>query len=133
MRKIFAILALAMVMAAPARADNYETVPSISGVYDTTTGVLYGITPTGVTNVTLLPVFNANGGVAIGTTATPPANGIVAGSITLGSTTLATTNVSLTNGAASATGTLTNAPTAGNATKWIPINDNGTTRYIPAW
>jgi hypothetical protein len=22
---------------------------------------------------------------------------------------------------------------AGNPTKWIPINDNGTTRYLPAW
>jgi hypothetical protein len=37
------------------------------------------------------------------------------------------------NGAASATGTLTNAPAAGNPTKWIPVNDNGTTRFIPAW
>jgi hypothetical protein len=26
-----------------------------------------------------------------------------------------------------------NAPAAGNPTKWIPIDDNGTTRYIPAW
>jgi hypothetical protein len=43
------------------------------------------------------------------------------------------TSVTLTNGAAAATGTLTNAPTAGNPTKWIPIVDNGTTRYIPAW
>lgn len=24
-------------------------------------------------------------------------------------------------------------PTAGNPSKWIPVNDNGTTRYIPAW
>jgi len=38
-----------------------------------------------------------------------------------------------TDGAAAALGTLTNAPAAGNPTKWIPINDNGTTRYIPAW
>lgn len=37
------------------------------------------------------------------------------------------------DGAAAATGTLTNAPAAGNPTKWIAINDNGTTRYIPAW
>ena len=34
---------------------------------------------------------------------------------------------------AAATGTLTNAPAAGNPTKWIAIDDNGTTRYIPAW
>jgi hypothetical protein len=57
----------------------------------------------------------------------------VAGGIKHGSTTLLQTSVGLTNGAASATATLTNAPTAGNPTKWIPITDNGTTRYIPAW
>jgi hypothetical protein len=55
------------------------------------------------------------------------------GGIKHGSTTLLQTSVGLTNGAAAATATLTNAPTAGNPTKWIPINDNGTTRYIPAW
>jgi hypothetical protein len=42
-------------------------------------------------------------------------------------------NATLTNGAASSTGTLTNAPAAGNPTKWIAINDNGTKRQIPAW
>lgn len=41
--------------------------------------------------------------------------------------------VSWTNNAAAAVGTLTNAPAAGNPTKWIAIDDNGTTRYIPAW
>lgn len=25
------------------------------------------------------------------------------------------------------------APAVGNPTKWIPFNDAGTTRYIPAW
>lgn len=39
----------------------------------------------------------------------------------------------LSNGAGAAAGTLTNAPSAGNPTKWIPINDNGTIRYCPAW
>lgn len=47
--------------------------------------------------------------------------------------TLLKTRAALTNGAAAAAGTLLNAPTAGDPTKWIPINDNGTTRYIPAW
>lgn len=41
--------------------------------------------------------------------------------------------IATTNGAAASTGTLTNAPTSGNPTKWIKINDQGTTRYIPAW
>lgn len=43
------------------------------------------------------------------------------------------TNTTLTNNAAAQAGTLLNAPTAGNPTKWIGIDDNGTTRYIPAW
>lgn len=53
--------------------------------------------------------------------------------LTINSPTLMTTTVALTNGAASSTGSLTNAPAVGNPTKWIPINDNGTTRYLPAW
>lgn len=43
------------------------------------------------------------------------------------------TKTSLTNSAAAATATLTNAPVAGNPTKWIGIDDNGVTRQIPAW
>jgi len=41
--------------------------------------------------------------------------------------------IALNNGAAASVGTLTNAPAAGNPTKWIPIDDHGTTRFIPAW
>lgn len=37
------------------------------------------------------------------------------------------------DGSAANAGTLNNAPAAGDPTKWIPIDDNGTTRYIPAW
>lgn len=48
------------------------------------------------------------------------------------------TRTSYTNGAGTGTGvTFTNAPgtsaVTGNPTKWIPIDDNGTTRYIPAF
>lgn len=50
-----------------------------------------------------------------------------------GATAILTTTANVTSGAGSSTGTLTNAPSAGNPTKWIPISDNGTTRYIPAW
>jgi len=53
--------------------------------------------------------------------------------LTLSTATLLRTSVSLTNGAAAGAGTLTNAPAAGNPTKWVPIVDNGTTRYIPTW
>lgn len=55
------------------------------------------------------------------------------GGLKLPGGTLLGTTTALTNGAAAQTATLTNGPTAGNPTKWIPINDNGTTRYIPAW
>lgn len=44
-----------------------------------------------------------------------------------------TTSAAITSGAGAGAGTLTNAPAAGDPTAWIPINDNGTTRYIPAW
>ncbi len=68
-----------------------------------------------------------------GTTSLEGAVTIVGAGLTHASATLLTTTVALTNGAAAQVGTLTNAPTAGNPTKWIPVNDNDTIRYIPAW
>lgn len=53
--------------------------------------------------------------------------------LTNGDTVLMRTSSALPNGAGAQTGTLTNGPVNGNPSKWIPINDNGTTRYIPAW
>ena len=47
--------------------------------------------------------------------------------------TLIGTSSALANGAGASTGTLTNAPSAGNPNKWIKINDSGTIRYIPTW
>jgi len=55
------------------------------------------------------------------------------GGIATSDTTLHHSHVALGNGAAGNVGTLNTAPAAGNPTKWIPIDDNGTTRYIPAW
>lgn len=43
------------------------------------------------------------------------------------------TATALTDGAGAQVATLTNGPSAGNPTKWIAIDDNGTTRYIPTW
>lgn len=48
-------------------------------------------------------------------------------------TALIASSVTMNNGAAAAAGTLLNAPVAGNPSKWVPINDNGTIRHIPAW
>jgi hypothetical protein len=50
-----------------------------------------------------------------------------------GDTTLIRTGTALSNNAGISIGTLTNAPSAGDPTKWIAINDNGTIRKIPTW
>ncbi len=60
-------------------------------------------------------------------------NAIFNGSITHADSTLINTSVALSDNSGAATGTLTNAPLAGNPTKWVAINDNGTIRRIPAW
>lgn len=38
-----------------------------------------------------------------------------------------------TDGAGAGAGTLTNAPTAGDPSEWIPITNGGNARFIPAW
>ena len=57
----------------------------------------------------------------------------VGGALEVSSATLIKSNTTLTDGAAAAVGTLNNAPTAGNPTKWVLINDNGTIRKFPTW
>jgi len=57
----------------------------------------------------------------------------IGGKLEFASAALPGTVVPFTNGAGAQAGALTNAPAAGNPTKWIPINDNGVTRHIPAW
>ena len=57
----------------------------------------------------------------------------VGGALEVSSATLIKSNTTLTDGAAAAVGTLTNAPTAGNPTKWVLINDNGVIRKFPTW
>ncbi len=59
--------------------------------------------------------------------------GTVAAQLKNNQTILLESIAALTDGAAAAAGTLLNAPVAGNPTKWVAINDNGTTRYIPTW
>lgn len=57
----------------------------------------------------------------------------VSGSFTSADTTFHRTSAALANSAAAAVATMTNGPTAGNPTKWVAVNDNGTTRYLPLW
>lgn len=59
---------------------------------------------------------------------------VATGGLTTGiASALVRSNIAMNNGAGAGAGTLTNAPAAGDPTKWIPIDDNGTTRYVPAW
>lgn len=57
----------------------------------------------------------------------------VNGNLTISSPILLSTKTTMTNFAGAGAGTLLNAPTAGNPTKWIAFNDNGTNRFIPCW
>lgn len=55
------------------------------------------------------------------------------GGLTVGGGTFLTTSGNLTNGAAANLATMTNGPTPGNPTKWAPVLDNGTYRWVPMW
>lgn len=81
----------------------------------------------GLSNNTLLQVDDSAGATRVNIFA---ANGL---RITGDAAALLHTGTALTDGAGAALGTLANAPAAGNPTKWIPIDDNGTTRHVPAW
>jgi len=59
--------------------------------------------------------------------------GTVTATISDNTAQLLASSVSLTDYAAANVATLTNAPSVGNPTKWVAIDDNGTTRYIPMW
>jgi len=68
---------------------------------------------------TMTGLLTANGGITV-----------------VGGANLLTTNTDLTNqnsGNTASLGAVSNAPIPGDPTKWIAINDNGTTRYIPTW
>jgi hypothetical protein len=67
------------------------------------------------------------------TVATPSSGDTLTLAPSVGTGALIATSAALTNNAGASAGTLTNAPAAGNPTKWIKINDNGTIRSIPAW
>jgi hypothetical protein len=90
------------------------------------------ISPTGTGVVTIAPATAGTiNNASIGAT-TPQAGRFT--SVTVpGGAQFITTNTALNNGAGASAGTITNAPSAGNPTKWVGINDNGTIRYIPAW
>lgn len=88
-------------------------------------------------SVTQLTVLTVQAGVQVGAPAggDPGAGSLSAQNdlYTNNTNFLIRTKTTLANAAAAQTATLTNAPAAGNPTKWIAFDDNGTTRHIPAW
>jgi len=81
-------------------------------------------------------IVNGVGSVAIGNGAAQEGAGTInaiGGYWTGFATFLMSSTASWTAGSTANAPTLTSGPVAGNPTKWIAINDNGTTRHIPAW
>ncbi len=116
------------------RIVNGASISTIEGVDATGTG---SFQPLGLNGSSLafqisgsqVGQFAASGGFSVGTASDPGAGAIYVNNASF----LIRTKTSFTNGAGASTATLTNAPAAGNPTKWIAIDDNGTTRQIPAW
>lgn len=92
-----------------------------------------GLTGAAFSQAVTTTVF-PSGCVGIGTATDCGAGGLLATDLYSNNASfLIRTKTTLSNAAAAATATLTNAPTAGNPTKWLSFDDNGTTRRIPAW
>lgn len=128
--RIYASASLGLVLGGKAGSTNdfYLSDPSGNSI---------AIVPTGTRSITF-PGGVASTSTTTGTVMVGGGVGItgamfVGGLITTSSTTLMASNVALTNGAGASVGTLTNAPAAGNPTKWAPVVDNGVTRYVPMW
>lgn len=73
--------------------------------------------------------LSGTGGLSVGTTSDPGSGNIYVNTATF----LMRNKTTMTDQAGASAGTITNAPSVGNPTKWIAIDDNGTTRKIPTW
>ena len=98
-------------------AGRWSNVFSVLGNFS---GAVTCSTTLAVTSTTTLTgLLTANGGITV-----------------VGGSNLLTTNTALTSNSGAGTATMfysTDSPVGGEPTKWIAINDNGTTRYIPTW
>lgn len=91
------------------------------------------------TSLTALSAAVASLVASLGTLSTQDADavaitdGTVQATLTDDTANLIASSTNLGDGAGVSAGTLTNAPSAGDPSKWVPIDDNGTTRYVPSW
>lgn len=93
------------------------------------TRLAFFTTPLTTATVTEAMRIQPSGGVSIGTASDPGVGLLYTNSASF----MLRTKTSLTGGATGNIPTLTAGPVTGNPTKWLPYDDNGTTRYIPAW
>lgn len=126
--------------------DNFYSLPSTNAAYDSNITNLRNYYAGGLTHAgggtiaNLYGYYSAvNAGAGLITNAwafygAGTAPSFLGGPLTVtDAAALVRAGAALNNGAGAGAGTITNAPTAGNPTKWVPIIDNGTTRYIPTW
>lgn len=109
---------------------------TVAGQLTTTGQINFATTAfSGITNGIGCPTGNTIAIVSNGTTAASftATSLVLAGTLTRADALLGRSTTAATNNAAAQVATITNGPTAGNPTKWIPYDDNGTTRNIPAW
>jgi hypothetical protein len=115
-------------------ASRQLNLPLITG---TDTVAVLGLAQTFSGNNTFSGTVSCGSTLAVSSTTTMTGLLTANGGITVvGGTNLLTTNTALTDQSSSNTASLgyvSNAPIPGDPTKWIAINDNGTTRYIPTW
>ena len=115
-------------------ASRQLNLPLITG---TDTVAVLGLAQTFSGNKTFSGTVSCGSTLAVTTTTTMTGLLTANGGITVvGGTNLLTTNTALTDqssGNTASLGVVSNAPVPGDPTKWIAINDNGTTRYIPTW
>lgn len=115
----------------PAAAGLFGTVVGVNAAGNMTIATTNGILWLAGNGANQPVLINAGGNLAF---AINPANITSSYPIIVpGNATLLTTTTALVNGNGSSAGTISNAPSIGNPTKWISINDAGTIRKIPTW
>jgi hypothetical protein len=115
-------------------ASRQLNLPLITG---TDTVAVLGLAQTFSGDKTFSGTVSCGSTLAVSSTTTMTGLLTANGGITVvGGAALLTTNTALTGNSGSNAATMyynTDSPVAGEPTKWIAINDNGTTRYIPTW
>jgi hypothetical protein len=102
---------------------------------DHSTYMTFNVTPSASLTMAEAMRINASGGLSIGNTTDKGIGTLFAqgGLYSADVAAMMHVTTAFNGGATGAAPTLTAGPVAGNPTKWIPIDDAGVTRYIPAW